>query len=104
MTLLGLLRRSHRSPELRGGSATAVIGVIELDLRHAVLANGTACLDVVAFWGGIEIRVPDSWTVDAHVVPLVGAVQTKPAVLPLPGGPRLVLRGHAVMGAVIVGS
>ena len=87
MTLLGLLRRSHRSPELRGGSATAVMGVIELDLRHAALANGTARLDVVAFWGGIEIRVPDSWTVDAHVVPLIGAVQSKPAALPPPPPP-----------------
>jgi hypothetical protein len=104
MTLLGRLKRSHHSPALRGGSATAVMGVMELDLRHATLASGTACIDVVAFWGGIEIRVPESWTVDAQVVPVMGAFQSRPAALAPPGGPRLVLRGHAIMGAVIVGA
>lgn len=103
MTLLGYLKRSHRSTELRGGSMTAVMGVMELDLRNATLVNG-ACVDVVAFWGGIEIKVPNDWTLDARVVPLMGAFQSRPAALPSPAGPRLVLRGHAIMGAVIVGS
>lgn len=103
MTLLGYLRYSRHSSELRGGSLTAVMGVMELDLRNASLASD-ATLDVVAFWGGIEIKVPDNWTVDAHVVPVMGAFQGKPAALSASGGPRLVLRGHAIMGAVIVGS
>ena len=103
MTLLGYLKRSHQSAELRGGSATAVMGVMELDLRHATLVSG-ATIDVVAFWGGIEIRVPESWTVEAHIVPLMGGVQNKPAAQSSVPGPRLVLRGHAIMGAVIIGA
>ena len=35
----------------------------------------TAHVDVVAFWGGIEIKVPAGWTVDARVVPLLGAFE-----------------------------
>jgi Domain of unknown function (DUF5668) len=104
MTLLGYVKRSYHSAELRGGAMTAVMGVMELDLRKAGLVNG-ACIDVVAFWGGIEIKVPDTWTVDASVVPLMGAFQSRPATpLPSAAGPHLVLRGHAIMGAVIVGS
>ena len=103
MTLLGYLKRRHRSTELRGGSMTAVMGVMEVDLRNAMLVNG-ACIDVVAFWGGIDIKVPNDWTVDARVVPLMGAFQSRLAALPSPAGPRLVLRGYAIMGAVIVGS
>ena len=82
---------------------TAVMGVMELDLRNAMLVSG-ACIDVVAFWGGIEIKVPSDWTLDARVVPLMGAFQSRTAAPPSPAGPRLVLRGHAIMGAVIVGS
>lgn len=103
MTLLGYLRRSHRSAELRGGSVTAVMGVLELDLREARLVDG-APLDVVAFWGGVEIRVPEGWVVDARVVPVMGAFQSRPAALLPSSGPRLVLRGQAVMGAVVVRS
>jgi Cell wall-active antibiotics response 4TMS YvqF len=104
MALLGYLKRSHHSLALRGGSVTAVMGGVELDLRKTVLASGTACLDVVAFWGGIEIKVPAGWTVDAQVVPLMGAFENKVDAPPPSGGPRLVLRGHAIMGAVVVGS
>ena len=68
--------------------------------------TGTAYLDVVAFWGGIEIKVPPTWTVDARVVALMGAFENKldSPVTPAPDGPRLVLRGHAIMGAVLIGS
>jgi hypothetical protein len=49
---------------------------VEIDLRKANL-TGTAYLDVVAFWGGIEIKVPPTWTVDARVVALMGAFENK---------------------------
>jgi hypothetical protein len=104
MALIGYLKRSHHSADFRGGSVTAVMGGVELDLRQASLPSGTAYLDVVAFWGGIEIKVPSNWTVDARVVPLMGAFENKVDSLSASGGPRLVVRGHAVMGAVMIGS
>jgi cell wall-active antibiotic response 4TMS protein YvqF len=104
MALIGYLKRSHHSIDFRGGSVTAVMGGVELDLRKASLAGGTASLDVVAFWGGIEIKVPPGWTVDARVIPLMGAFENKVDALAASGGPRLVVRGHAVMGAVVIGS
>jgi hypothetical protein len=102
MVLIGHVKRGHRPLDFRGGSVTAVIGGVELDLRKANLTS-TAYLDVVAFWGGIEIKVPPEWTVDARVVPLMGAFENKADSLATPGGPRLVVRGHAIMGAVVVG-
>jgi hypothetical protein len=105
MVLIGFVKRGHRPLDFRGGNVTAVIGGVEIDLRKANL-SGTAYLDVVAFWGGIEIKVPPTWTVDARVVALMGAFENKveTPVTPAPDGPRLVLRGHAIMGAVIIGS
>jgi predicted membrane protein len=104
MALIGYLKRSHHSANFRGGSVTAVMGAVELDLRKAALTNGTAYLDVVAFWGGIEIKVPAGWTVDARVVPVMGAFENKVDSMSASGGPRLVVRGHAIMGAVMIGS
>jgi len=103
MALMGYLKRSYAARNLRGGSITAVMAGVELDLRQAGLADGTAHLDVVAFWGGIEIKVPPGWTVDGRVVPLMGAFENK--VEPVSAGPpRIVVRGHAIMGAVVIGS
>jgi hypothetical protein len=102
MVLIGFVKRGHHPLDFRGGSVTAVIGGIELDLRKANL-TGTAFLDVVAFWGGMEIKVPAGWTVDARVVALMGAFENKVDSPATPGGPRLVVRGHAIMGAVVIG-
>jgi hypothetical protein len=102
MALIGVVKRGHRPLDFRGGSVTAVIGGVELDLRKANL-TGTAYLDVVAFWGGIEVKVPADWTVDARVIPLMGAFENKVDSPATPGGPRLVVRGHAIMGAVVIG-
>ncbi|HXB55457.1 MAG TPA: LiaF domain-containing protein [Vicinamibacteria bacterium] len=104
MALIGYLKRSHPSVDFRGGSVTAVIGGVEVDLRKATLTSGTAYLDVFAFWGGIEIKVPTGWKVDARVVPVMGAFEDKVDSLSASGGPGLVVRGHVIMGAVSIRS
>jgi hypothetical protein len=104
MVLIGHLKRKHQATALRGGYVTAVLGGVELDLRNVRLANGSAHLDVFAFWGGIEVKVPPGWTVDAQVVPIMGAVDNKTQPAPAGSGETLVLRGHVVMGAIVVGN
>jgi hypothetical protein len=100
LALLGFLKRTHLSRDFRGGSVTAVMGGVELNLAGATVPGGTAYLDLVVVWGGIEIKVPAGWTVEAHVVPLLGAFEDKVGQLEASGGPRLVVRGHAVMGGI----
>jgi hypothetical protein len=104
MALVGYIKRRQSSPALRGGSVTAVMGGIELDLRKAALAEGTAYLDVLALWGGIDIKVPTGWAVDGRVIPFAGAFENKVDSPAVSTGPRLVVRGHAIMGAVVIGS
>jgi hypothetical protein len=79
------------------------MGGVELDLRRVEVPAGIASVDVVAFWGGIEIKVPPGWMVDARVVPLGGVFDNKTDPEAAAGSPRLVIRGHAIMGAVVVG-
>lgn len=75
----GATRRCH-SQEFRGGEAIAVMGGSEIDLRSARLAPEGAVLDVLAFWGVVEVLVPPGWEVDNQVLPLMGGVadRTRP--------------------------
>ena len=86
----------------RGADLGAVMGGVTLDLTRAQMEGESATIDVVAFWAGIEIRVPQDWVVTSQVFPLMGGYEdnTKPAA----EGPskRLLLRGVAVMGGVEV--
>lgn len=94
--------RGNNSPVFEGGDLTAIMGGCEIDLREASIAPGTeAVIDVFAFWGGIEIRVPEDWTVVSRVTPLMGGLEDK--TRPTSSGAaakRLVLRGIAFMGGV----
>jgi hypothetical protein len=101
MAVLGGVSRGSNSLAFRGGDLTAVLGGCEIDLRQAAI-DGEAVIDVFALCGGIELRVPDDWTVESHIVPILGGVEdtTRP-----PQGAsrhRLVLRGFVMMAGLEV--
>lgn len=98
----GVVRRTN-TPHFQGADLTAIMGGCEIDLRQASIAPGSeAYVDVFAFWGGIDIKVPDDWLVVNRVVPLMGGVEDK-TQSPMPGAPRtLVLRGVVIMGGVSI--
>ena len=87
--------------EFRGGSLTAIMGGCELDLSGATPVAGGAELDLVAIWGGIEIRVPPEWKVVSHVTPLMGGFEdSRELISESAGSKRLTLRGVAIMGGI----
>jgi predicted membrane protein len=77
------------------------MGGCEIDLRQAQI-NGEAAIDVFAMWGGIEIRVPEDWTVISRVTPLMGGFEDKTRPLQGAGTHRLVVRGFILMAGVEV--
>lgn len=90
-----------RTPTFRGGSATAIMGGCEIDLRHAEMLPGKAVIHVVALWGGVEIHVPEHWRIEDGLVPVLGGTSVPANPLAEPDR-RLVIRGLAVMGGVEV--
>jgi len=97
--ILGAFKRSNDSQDFRGGEATAILGACEIDLRHASIKESDAVLDVFAFWGGIEVRVPEDWTVVLEGVPVLGGFEDKTRP-PKGERKRLIGKGYAVMGGV----
>jgi predicted membrane protein len=99
--VLGGVNRGNNSRAFRGGDLTAVLGGCEIDLRQAAI-DGEAVIDVFAMWGGIEIKVPEDWTVASRVVPILGGFDDK--TRPQRGATthRLLVRGFAIMGGIEV--
>ncbi len=96
--LMGGVVRSSDSQDFRGGELTAIMGGCEIDLRRASIKEGEARLEIFAFWGGVEIKVPEDWAVIVQVIPIMGGVEDKS--VPPKGGAskKLILTGHCVMG------
>ena len=90
------------TPDFKGGQATAVMGGCEIDLRSASMPEGRAAvLDTFAFWGGIEIKVPDDWEVVSQGNAVLGGFVNN--AHSLPGAKRrIVVTGLAIMGGVEV--
>jgi predicted membrane protein len=93
-------KRTSNSQDFRGGELTAIMGGCEIDLRQATIKDGDAVLDVFAFWGGIELKVPLDWSVVVEATPLLGGFDDK--TRPPQGGStkRLIVKGYAIMGGV----
>lgn len=101
MAILGGVTHGNNSRAFKGGDLTAVMGGCEIDLRQASI-DGEATIDVFAVWGGIEIRVPEDWTVVSRVASVMAGFSdsTRPTQAAL--GKRLVIRGMILMAGVDV--
>lgn len=97
--VLAGFERSNNSQDFRGGDMTAVMGGCEVDLRQASM-RAPASIDVFVMWGGVEIRVPEDWTVELRGVPILAGFvdQTRPPAVATEK--RLIVRGVALMGGV----
>ena len=101
LAVLGGVHRGSNSRAFRGGDLTAVMGGCDIDLRQAGI-DGDAMIDVFALWGGIELKVPEDWTIASRVVPILGGFEDK--TRPQRGAVthRLLIRGFAIMGGIEV--
>jgi len=99
VAVMGGVGRSMASSDFVGGDAVAVMGGCEINLGNAKIAS-EAVIDVLAFWGGIDIKVPRGWRIENHVVAILGGVTDKTDGNAPAGAPTLILRGSAIMGGV----
>jgi len=61
------------SQNFLGGSAVAVFGGVDIDLREANILRGqVVVLDVVSVFGGVDIIVPKEWNVIISGTPIFG--------------------------------
>lgn len=95
--------RRSTSQAFRGGSLTAVMGGIEVDLRGADIVD-RAEIAVFALWGGVEITVPPTWRVTVTGLPLLGGFENTTTPPLDPTAPELVVHVTTIMGGAEVKS
>jgi hypothetical protein len=100
-TLMGGSGRTVGSSDFVGGEAVVVMGACEIDLLAATITR-EATIDVLAFWGGIEIRVPRGWTVENRVTEILGGFSDKTTPPVGRNAPRLIIRGSSIMSGIEV--
>ena len=93
-------KTSNASANFQGGEITAIMGSAEVDLRNASIQN-EATIQVLSALGGIEIYVPNDWTVVLNGVPILGGMEDH-SVPPLTQTKRLHISGVVIMGGVEV--
>jgi hypothetical protein len=90
------------SQSFKGGEVNAVMGGVEVDLRQADIGDEEAVLVVFAMMGGIEIKVPRTWTVSSQVTPFMGAMEDETDQSEAVPEKHLVIQGFVMMGGVEV--
>ena len=82
---------------LNGRRVIAFMGGAEIDLIDGP-TDGPVIIEVLAMWGGIEIRVPAGWEVIGEVVPVMGGIDIKTSAAQ--GGRQLIVRGLVLMAGM----
>ena len=98
-------KRRIDSGEFRHADVLAVFGGFQVDLRGASIPAEEAVIDVNALFGGVEIRVPETWTVLPKCIGVFGGIDDKtipPKLEPGAKVQRLVITGAAVFGGVSI--
>jgi len=103
-TVFSSSNRRITSKDFQGGKVAAVFGELKIDLTEADIEGDEAVIHLDAVFGAVEIRVPNSWVVVSRGAAVFGEYsdRTVHAQPPGPGAKRLVVKGGAVFGSVVI--
>ena len=106
LAVFGGTERRVTATGFTGGSATAVFGGVEVDLRDATVTDPPAVVTAVALFGGVELTVPEGWSVHIDALPLFGAVEDERRRRPAADAPSeqadLVVTGLVAFGGISI--
>lgn len=92
--------RLINSQNFRGGDFTAIMGGATIDLRNAKPVPGGCTLDLFVVMGGIDVIVPDGWTVSNEVFAFMGGVEDSRKTVTPGGSDIVILRGVCFMAGI----
>jgi predicted membrane protein len=99
--VFGGSRRAVVAQDFRGGKVAVIFGGVTLDLTGAGMAEDVAVLHVSALYGGVSIKIPPTWSAEAHGVGIFGGFGDHSIHPPAtPGMKRLIVKGAAIFGGV----
>ena len=100
--ILGGAKQRVTSQQFAGGDGTAILGGVDLDLTGASIEGSEAVIDCFALMGGVDIKVPQDWSIVVHGTPILGGFENKTVQSASASAKQLVVKGVAIMGGVEV--
>jgi hypothetical protein len=102
--LFGSVKPTINSKNFRGGKLESVFGEINLDLTQADIEGVEAVIKADAVFGSCEIRIPPTWDVLVRGNAVLGEYTDKTRQRLVEGSTakRLIVRGGAVLGSVVI--
>ncbi len=101
----GGTRRRVDSQDFQGGEAFSMFGGIQVDLRNAASTREEIHIEANSIFGGIDLRVPEAWTVTVKGAGIFGGYEDKTLdarIAPAAKQPHLIVSGLAMFGGVTV--
>jgi predicted membrane protein len=100
--ILGGGDHKFNSKTLKGGKVSAIMGGGKIDLTDADFVEEEIFFDIFAFWGGVELIVPQNWQVNVRAMPILGGAENKTKLDPNGAADvkRFTVRGTAIMGGM----
>lgn len=95
--------RKLSTPDFKGGKISAIFGGFDIDLTECQIKSDRVVLDVVAIFGGCDIKVPPGWKVVSNVVAVFGGCDVRVHSTPN-DAPTLFVTGTAIFGGVEIKS
>lgn len=90
------------SPNLKGGEGNVMFGELKIDLRKAILNEGTARLEINVMFGSAIIYVPSDWIVDIQNSSLFGGFRDNRPIQDTENAtdaPHLIITGGCLFGS-----
>lgn len=101
--VFGGVESTLTAQDFQGGEVLALFGGCEIDLSKASMEGNQITIEAKAVFGGVKLRVPESWDVVLHGTPIFGGYEDNtrhPKVEGAENVKRLVIRGSAIFGGV----
>ncbi|MGE5671873.1 MAG: LiaI-LiaF-like domain-containing protein [Fibrobacterota bacterium] len=89
------------SQKLKGGYISVSLAGCEIDFTKADFEPDTITIDVNVLLGGIEMRVPETWSVSYAGTPVLGAFENKTRPVSAPAK-KLLIRGSITLAGIEV--
>lgn len=104
VAVFGSCERQYGGRHFQAGKVTSIFGGLELDFREADI-DDEAVLEISCVFGGVEIRVPETWNVRSRSLPVFGGFEdrTRQTKVADPSGAKrktLIITGIIVFGGV----
>lgn len=87
------------SGDYKGGSVTAILSAVKIDLRKATIKD-QATLEVTSFWGGVELIVPKNLVIKNQANAILGGIEDKTEQETSKDSPTLRITGDIIMAGV----